>query len=325
MPIPPAIAAKVLFNSDRTCCVCRIKGKPVQIHHIDGNNKNNNLENLAVLCFDCHTETQLAGGFHRKLDSEQVILYRNDWNNVVQRERALNPVYVYSKKMESSEIEALTSITEILRESKQYERLAMHYHSIGNAELRDKYIKKVLNRRPSPQTTIFLRALQNRADLIPEDIIKEETERLKNNKDWCQLARLFVDIKRWDDAVQYYCKGIVESLQKGNIFSAAFYLKEMSSVEKLQNRLFEIAYDQATKEKNLWWQIRALQELGWNSELTELLKANKVEIEKSGDPMMMLLLYRSLGNQRRYVETMKKMYQRKLEVFNNENKKNENA
>jgi hypothetical protein len=33
--IPAEIAARVLFLSDRTCCVCRVIRKPVQIHHMD--------------------------------------------------------------------------------------------------------------------------------------------------------------------------------------------------------------------------------------------------------------------------------------------------
>ena len=77
-PIPPEISARVLFESDRTCCVCRQRGKPVQIHHINEDSSDNALRNLAVLCFDCHRETQITGGFDRKLDSDQVTLYRND-------------------------------------------------------------------------------------------------------------------------------------------------------------------------------------------------------------------------------------------------------
>lgn len=89
LSIPPEIAAKVLFLSDRTCCVCRRKGKPIQIHHIDGNPTNSDINNLAVLCLDCHNETQISGGFHRKLDAEQVRLYQDDWLNLVAREREL--------------------------------------------------------------------------------------------------------------------------------------------------------------------------------------------------------------------------------------------
>lgn len=88
--IPSDIAASILFDSDRTCCICRIRGKPVQIHHIDGAPRNQQPSNLAVLCFDCHRDTQIRGGFDRKLDSHQVILYRNDWIKSVQKRRALD-------------------------------------------------------------------------------------------------------------------------------------------------------------------------------------------------------------------------------------------
>lgn len=83
--IPADIAAKLMFLSDRTCCVCRMRNKPVQIHHIDENPSNNNIENLSTLCFDCHNDTMIKGGFGRKLNADQVILYRNDWLEVVKR------------------------------------------------------------------------------------------------------------------------------------------------------------------------------------------------------------------------------------------------
>jgi hypothetical protein len=65
--IPSEIAAQVLFESDRTCCVCRVPGRPIQIHHIDDDPSNSPADNLAVLCFDCHRDTQIRGGFDRKL------------------------------------------------------------------------------------------------------------------------------------------------------------------------------------------------------------------------------------------------------------------
>src|SRR5260221_2851260 len=88
--IPTAIVAEVQFLSDRTCCVCRVKGKPFQIHHIDDNPANNDPKNLAVLCLECHNETQIRGGFGRKLYAEQIILYREDWLIQVAKSRAAN-------------------------------------------------------------------------------------------------------------------------------------------------------------------------------------------------------------------------------------------
>ncbi|EIO3980485.1 HNH endonuclease [Vibrio vulnificus] len=85
--IPEELAAKVQFDSDRTCCVCRTENQRIQIHHIDENPSHNQYENLAVLCFQCHWETQIRGGFDRKLNAAQVKLYRDDWLEIVKRNR----------------------------------------------------------------------------------------------------------------------------------------------------------------------------------------------------------------------------------------------
>jgi hypothetical protein len=85
--IEPEVAADVLFASDRTCCVCQIPGKRVQLHHIDENSANSVRTNLAVLCFDCHDETQIRGGFGRRLDTAQVRKYRDDWEARIRKRR----------------------------------------------------------------------------------------------------------------------------------------------------------------------------------------------------------------------------------------------
>ncbi len=87
--IPDGVAAQVLFASDRTCCVCRIPGKPIQLHHIDEDTSSHHPANLSVLCLECHKETQLDGGFSRKLNTVQVRTYRDDWQSRVARRRDL--------------------------------------------------------------------------------------------------------------------------------------------------------------------------------------------------------------------------------------------
>jgi len=77
--IPSDLAADVLFASDNTCCVCRERGKTLQIHHIDENPSNNVFKNLSVLCLECHNKTQLKGGFGRKLNDDLVTKYRDEW------------------------------------------------------------------------------------------------------------------------------------------------------------------------------------------------------------------------------------------------------
>jgi hypothetical protein len=81
--IPPTLAAKVLFASDRTCCVCRAEKLKVQIHHIDEDPSNNGWENLAVICLHCHSEAHTMGAFVRNLTPELITLYNTSWREIV--------------------------------------------------------------------------------------------------------------------------------------------------------------------------------------------------------------------------------------------------
>lgn len=88
-PIPDDLAAEVQFASDRTCCICNVGGKFTQIHHIDSNPSNNTFENLAVLCLQCHNETEIKGGFGRKLSPFLVRKYRDEWLKNIESRRNL--------------------------------------------------------------------------------------------------------------------------------------------------------------------------------------------------------------------------------------------
>lgn len=86
-PVPDDVAADVLFAADRVCCICNIHGKAVQLHHIDDNPSNNDPSNLAVLCLQCHDDTQVRGGFGRRLNVAQVRKYRDEWHTRVATRR----------------------------------------------------------------------------------------------------------------------------------------------------------------------------------------------------------------------------------------------
>ena len=308
--IPTEIAARVLFFADRTCCVCRSPGKPVQIHHIDENPDNNNVENLSVLCLDCHNETMIKGGFGRKLTDNQIILYRNDWNNKVAENRASYELRANDNKKGTKKlgIEIATSLAEIYRENEQYEMLAIHYSTIGNDELRDKYIEIAIEKGASDQSICFLRALQKRPDLIPEDKINHQLEKYDKDGNWSQKGRLLKDIGRYKEATENYVLDIKNSMEKGNLFSAAYYLKELVK-EGLVEKMFELALKKAADEDDLWWQVRALEELGWTSEINNLVLKNIERIEESKNPMLLVKLEYARGNIDKVVELRKQMAQ----------------
>lgn len=49
---------------------------PIELHHIDGNNKNNSLDNLTVLCPNCHTQTENYCAKNRRTTWEDKKLLR---------------------------------------------------------------------------------------------------------------------------------------------------------------------------------------------------------------------------------------------------------
>lgn len=298
--IPAKIQAQVQFAADRTCCVCRAPGKPIQIHHINENPNDHSVGNLAVLCRDCHDLTMIRGTFNRRLDADVVTLYRDDWIAIVAERRANNHRLkdAYSAD-ESREFANAVERLEILKERKQFTILAIEYDRLGNKTLRDKYIEMSLKTDSSDLNILFLRALQGQPEKIPKEIIAGVIERQTKNKDWSQLARTYVDIGDAKNAIMNYCKSIIKSLEEGNLFSAAFYLKELGT-RQLYAPIFQDTYEKYQAEGDLWWALRSLQELEWWSEAREFLLRNEKLIEKNTDALLLKELYSAKGDFEKY-------------------------
>ncbi|MBN8696463.1 MAG: HNH endonuclease [Bacteroidetes bacterium] len=87
--VPPKIAGKLMFKSDSQCCVCQKKGD--HIHHLAGR-VSNDLDNLALLCYEHHNQASLTGTLSKKLSKEAIINYRDHHYKVIanKRQKALN-------------------------------------------------------------------------------------------------------------------------------------------------------------------------------------------------------------------------------------------
>lgn len=81
--VPYQVAAQLKFASGHRCCVCRHRGDV--LHHLDGNPSNNEFENLAFLCFNCHDDATRTGGLRRKLTKADIVVSRDDWYERVKR------------------------------------------------------------------------------------------------------------------------------------------------------------------------------------------------------------------------------------------------
>ena len=76
LPIRPELADEVIFEADRTCCICK-QIRSFQLHHLDGNPSNNTFDNLVLLCLDHHAEASSKSTMARKLSPGVIRKYRN--------------------------------------------------------------------------------------------------------------------------------------------------------------------------------------------------------------------------------------------------------
>ncbi len=84
--IPNENEIEILFRNDHSCCMCQ-EGKKeikrIQIHHINENRSDYNLDNLAVLCDICHNRLKDKLWMGRKFYEEEVKRYKKLWEETV--------------------------------------------------------------------------------------------------------------------------------------------------------------------------------------------------------------------------------------------------
>lgn len=140
IPISSELVADVMFASDSTCCVCRERGKAVQVHHVNEDPSHNTFENLAVLCLECHNQTQVNGGFGRKLNAALVIKYRNEWlERVVQRRDAADRIAIEKvvgpASLQSTPRSKTESIEKISYSQERADAILSYVHSLPDLRL----------------------------------------------------------------------------------------------------------------------------------------------------------------------------------------------
>lgn len=289
VPIPAELAARVLFSADRTCCVCRDRSKPVQIHHIDDDPSNNDVSNLAVVCLTCHDETQVSGGFGRKLNAEQMLLYRDDWNEKVRHFRTVGPEQVrFEDAKPGLEVKLASMLPEIYKEEGDLQGLISFYHEIGNVELRDRYITEVLSGSPPAWVVAWLARLQGRSAELDPAIFEEALADVSD--DYMVEAGLLNEAGRPIEAAKAMVAGILRALDNGEYFNAAYNMRRLH-LHKFVQEIFMQELAAKARKGDVWWQYRCLQELEWDSEARELLLSSEAAITADGD----LVLRRELA------------------------------
>ena len=123
IPIPSRVEEEALFLSDHTCCICRIRGKDVQLHHIDGNPAHNSPDNLAVLCLDCHSLVSGTRGLGKSYRPGEVRRYKRSWELQVQDRRKVHRPTIRHERELISQIDLI--VCEILALDPRSKRVAL--------------------------------------------------------------------------------------------------------------------------------------------------------------------------------------------------------
>lgn len=108
--IPIKIQGELLFKSDRECVVCSEPKRGDQIHHIDGNPSNNAIDNLVLLCFDCHHDASVTNGLRKGLIPSAIKLYRDHKYEVVAVKRA-NALKAFNSPIGELNTEEMLTVT----------------------------------------------------------------------------------------------------------------------------------------------------------------------------------------------------------------------
>ena len=153
------------------------QGKPIplELHHINGDNTDNRLENLQLLCPNCHAQTETYGGKNQKLNiiAKQKVdnrgLTQKEKNEIIKQSFESDSVIDIANKtkhssktikkvLEENNIyinknakrvrennEKITSIIDSLKRTKSFTKTAREFGVSDNA------IKKLLVRRGFPK------------------------------------------------------------------------------------------------------------------------------------------------------------------------------
>lgn len=89
--IPQTTVDQLMFNADHTCCICKQKGRSVQINHMSGDPSNNDYDNLIVLCLEHHEAVSRKSSMVKGYSVGELKLYKRQWEYEVRKNRGLIP------------------------------------------------------------------------------------------------------------------------------------------------------------------------------------------------------------------------------------------
>jgi hypothetical protein len=77
--VPGDLNDRLMAANRHTCCICRQPRHPVEKHHIDEDPSNNEWNNLAVVCRNCHGLISAKGNLGARYSPGEVLRYKQVW------------------------------------------------------------------------------------------------------------------------------------------------------------------------------------------------------------------------------------------------------
>jgi len=91
----PSQRKRILEKNANVCCVCKVRGMGLELHHIDGDNSNTVDGNLAVLCAKDHDYHHRPNAYNmlncRELSATEIKEYKDSWESFVNEAKQNNP------------------------------------------------------------------------------------------------------------------------------------------------------------------------------------------------------------------------------------------
>lgn len=85
IPIPEALRLDIIAKCNNRCCICQTPF--IVIHHTDEDPSNNDLDNLAPLCPNCHSQAHSSGQTTMNLNPARIRTLRDRWYEYCDKRR----------------------------------------------------------------------------------------------------------------------------------------------------------------------------------------------------------------------------------------------
>lgn len=88
--VPEQLKSEILSRTNNRCCVCQTPF--VQLHHLDGDPSNNDLDNIAPVCPNCHNQAHSNSALTLNLTPARLKAIRDRWYAYCENRKDAFPV-----------------------------------------------------------------------------------------------------------------------------------------------------------------------------------------------------------------------------------------